>query len=49
MLDEETVNNSSSEGAGDVGLDISDADVVEGAKADPLYGMDDPANDRRRR
>lgn len=50
MLDEGTVSNSSSsEGAGDKGLDISGTDVAEEAKVDPLYGMHGPVSDRRHR
>lgn len=48
LLDEETVNNSSSlEEGGDEGLDISGTDVGEDAKVDPLYVMHDPVNYRR--
>ena len=46
LLDEGTVNDSSSEEAGDKGLDISGTDVVEETKVDPLYGTYDPVSDR---
>ena len=50
MLDEGTVSNSSSsEEAGDKGLDISGTDVVGEAKVDPLYGMHGPVNNMERR
>lgn len=46
LLDEGTVNGSSSEEAGDKGLDISGTDVVEETKVDPLYGAHDPVRNR---
>lgn len=49
LLDEGTVNDSSSEEAGDKGLDISGTDVVEETKVGPLYGTHDPVCDRGRR
>ena len=49
LLDEGTANDSSSEEAGDEGLDISGTDALEEAKVDPLYGTHDPVGDKRHR